>query len=484
MWLCGCLSTQPWWRPYSVACTVTSQGTPATRASLRAAPATSQSWECTRSTSRPSISSAPAARMSSFMWSTHEMNASRSSLGKSGSRTRWTVTPCRSSSVERGFACQASCSFLALAFGDVTSARVSRCTSCSCATSCSASLRTCRASPPSTIGGYSQERIRTRGGTRRGADHIVAASMPVPILLDCDPGHDDAVAILLAAGNDAIDLRAITTVAGNCPLDLATRNARRVAALAGLDVPIAAGAAGPRAGELVTAPDIHGETGLDGPDLTEEAPLDERTALELMVATLEASEEPITLMPTGPLTNVAALLEARPDLHGRIREIVIMGGSTAPGNTTPAAEFNIWVDPESAAVVFESGLPLTMIGLNLTHQAGATREVLERVQALPGAPARAVADWMVFFGSRYERVFGRFAPPVHDPCTVALLIDPEVMTLTDTFVAVETEGRWTRGMTVVDLHGRFGREPNARVAHELDAPRFWDLVIAALERLA
>src|SRR5688500_17216365 len=294
MWLCGCLSTQPWWRPYSVAWTVTSHGTPASRASWRAAPATSQSCECTRSGAISSTSSAPAARMSSFMWSTQEMNASRSSLGKSGSRTRWTITPCL---VSRASRCPPP--------------RVRTCTSWSCATSCSASLRTWRASPPSTIGGYSQERIRTRGGTGRAADHIVAASMPVPILLDCDPGHDDAVAILLAAGNDAVDLRATTTVAGNCPLDLATINARRVAALAGLDVPIAAGAAGPRAGELVTAPDIHGETGLDGHDLLEEAPLDERTALELMVATLEASGEPVTLVPTGPLTNVAALPEDR-----------------------------------------------------------------------------------------------------------------------------------------------------------------------------
>src|SRR3954464_14271788 len=174
--------------------------------------------------------------------------------------------------------------------------------------------------------------------------------MATPILLDCDPGHDDAVAMLLAAGSDAIDLRAITTVAGNCPLDLATRNARRVAALAGLSVPIAAGAAGPRAGELVTAPDIHGETGLDGHDLTEEAPLESRSALELMSAVLEQADEPITVVPTGPLTNVAALLEARPDLHDRIREIVIMGGSTLRGNTTPAAEFNIWVDPAPAAI--------------------------------------------------------------------------------------------------------------------------------------
>jgi len=310
--------------------------------------------------------------------------------------------------------------------------------------------------------------------------------MAVPILLDCDPGHDDAVAILLAAGHDAIDVRAITTVAGNCPLELATRNACGVAALAGLaDVPIAAGAAGPLQGELVTAPDIHGESGLDGYTLTTgEAPLDPRTALELMTATLEAAPEPVTLVPTGPLTNVAQLLSARPDLHTRIREIVLMGGSTGRGNTTPAAEFNVFVDPEAAALVFESGVPLTMVGLNLTHQARATPEVLERIRALPGEPARAVAGWMAFFGGAYERVHGEFAPPVHDPCTVAMLIDPSVIRCVDTFVAVETAGRWTRGATVVDLNGRLGRAPNARVAMELDAPRFWELVISALERLA
>ena len=165
---------------------------------------------------------------------------------------------------------------------------------------------------------------------RRGGDRALPAEMAIPILLDCDPGHDDAVAMLLAAGNDAVDLVAVTTVAGNCPLELATLNARRVAALAGLDgVPIAAGAAGPLQGELVTAPDIHGETGLDGYELTTgEAPLDPRTALELMADTLEAAPEPVTLVPTGPLTNVAQLLTARPDLHERIREIVLMGGST------------------------------------------------------------------------------------------------------------------------------------------------------------
>jgi inosine-uridine nucleoside N-ribohydrolase len=309
--------------------------------------------------------------------------------------------------------------------------------------------------------------------------------MATPILLDCDPGHDDAVAILLAAGNDAVDLLAITTVAGNCRLELATLNARRVAALAGLEgVPIAAGAAGPLQGELVTAADTHGASGLDGYELrTGEAPLDPRPALELMAATLETAPEPVTLVPTGPLTNVAQLLTTRPDLHERIREIVLMGGSTARGNTTPAAEFNVFVDPEAAAIVFDSGLPVTMIGLNLTHQARATPEVLERVRALPGEPARAVEGWMEFFGGRYERVHHEWAPPVHDPCTVAMLIDPTLIRCVDSFVAVETEGRWTRGATVVDLNDRLGRPPNARVAMELDAPRFWDLVIGALERL-
>src|SRR4051812_39596851 len=159
---------------------------------------------------------------------------------------------------------------------------------------------------------------------------MVRRRMATPILLDCDPGHDDAIALLLAAGDDAIDLLAVTTVAGNCPLELATINARRVLALAGAHaVPVAAGAAGPLKGPLVTAPDIHGETGLDGYELTTgDAPPDPRSALELMAATLEAAAEPVALVPTGPLTNVARLLTDRPDLHGRIREIVLMGGST------------------------------------------------------------------------------------------------------------------------------------------------------------
>jgi purine nucleosidase len=308
--------------------------------------------------------------------------------------------------------------------------------------------------------------------------------MAVPIVLDCDPGHDDAIAILLAAGHPGVEVRAITTVAGNGPLARTTANARRVAALAGLDgVPLAAGAAGPRHGALVTAPDVHGESALDGPALPpRDLPLDPRGAVALLADTLAAAAEPLTLVATGPLTNVAALLEERPEARERIRQIVLMGGSTGRGNTTPAAEFNVYVDPEAAEAVLAAGLPLTMIGLNLTHQAQATPAVVERIRAVGTEAAAIVAGWLDFFGERYRSLFGHGAPPVHDPCTIALLIDPAVIRCVEAFVAVETQGRWTRGATVVDLHGRLGHEPNARVAMELDFERFWDLVIGALGR--
>jgi inosine-uridine nucleoside N-ribohydrolase len=247
--------------------------------------------------------------------------------------------------------------------------------------------------------------------------------------------------------------------------------------LAGLtDVPVAAGAAGPRRGELVTAPDIHGETGLDGAELP--APtvaLDERGAVELMMA-----RGPATVVATGPLTNVAELLERAPDT---VSEIVWMGGSTDRGNTRPYAEFNAFVDPEAAAIVFASGVPLTMVGLNLTHQAQATPDVFDRLRAIGNPSAEAAIGWLSFFAETYRTVFGFGGPPVHDPCALAVLIDPSLVRCVDAFVAIETDGPWTRGATVVDLHGTLQRPPNARVAMELDAPGFWDLVIDAIAAL-
>jgi purine nucleosidase/pyrimidine-specific ribonucleoside hydrolase len=299
-----------------------------------------------------------------------------------------------------------------------------------------------------------------------------------PVLLDCDPGHDDAVAILLAAGRrDAIDLRAVTTVGGNAELEKVTVNARRVMTLAGLtDVPVAAGAAGPRRGELITALEVHGQSGLDGAELPEAAvELDERSAIALM-----ADRGPATVVATGPLTNVAALLEQSPDT---VSDIVWMGGSTDRGNTRPYAEFNALVDPEAAEIVFTSGKPVTMVGLNLTHQAQATPAIVERLRAIANPAAEASIGWLTFFADTYRTVYGFEGPPVHDPCALALVIDPSLVRCVDSFVAIETEGRWTRGATVVDLHGRLGEAPNARVAMELDVPRFWDLVMGAIAAL-
>jgi inosine/uridine nucleosidase len=305
----------------------------------------------------------------------------------------------------------------------------------------------------------------------------------IPCILDCDPGHDDAIAILLAAAHPAIDLRAITTVGGNGALDKVTLNARRICTLAGIDgVPIAAGADQPLAGELEVAADVHGESGLDGPALPEpRVALDPRGATDLIAATLDAATEPVTLIATGPLTNVAIALDHID--HAAIREIVWMGGSTERGNRTPYAEFNAWVDPEAAAAVVTSGVPITVIGLNLTHQALATDDVIARILALGTPLAETVAAWFDFFGATYRTLFGFPAPPVHDPCAVALVADPTMVRTVEAFVAIETEGAWTRGATVVDLDARLGEAPNARVGVELDVPRFWDLVVDAVDRL-
>jgi purine nucleosidase/pyrimidine-specific ribonucleoside hydrolase len=309
---------------------------------------------------------------------------------------------------------------------------------------------------------------------------------PIPILLDCDPGHDDAVALLLAVGSSGIDLRAVTTTFGNCSVDDATRNALQVLALAGApDVRVARGAAGPLSAELELGNYVHGASGLDGPELPEprSSPVD-LTAVELIRQVLDESSERITVVATGPITNVGQLLRDHPEVMAKIREIVFMGGSTERGNHTPAAEFNTHADPEALDIVLRSGVPVRMVGLNLTHQALATREVVERMQAMEHQVGRVCAGWMGFFGSSYNRIWEFDSPPVHDPCTIAGLLEPGLITWRDAFVAVELDGTWTRGATVVDLHHRYpDRAPNAKVAIGLDAGRYWDLVLACVDAL-
>jgi inosine-uridine nucleoside N-ribohydrolase len=304
--------------------------------------------------------------------------------------------------------------------------------------------------------------------------------MPTRCVLDCDPGHDDAIAIIAAVRAPQLDLRAITTVAGNGTLEQTTVNARKVAALVGADVPIAAGAAKPLRGDLVTAHDIHGQTALDGPELTAQAPLDPRSAHELLSEVLIAGDGPTTVIATGPLTNVARLLTESPSAASRVEQIVLMGGTTERGNTTPAAEFNIFVDPEAAATVFESGVPVRMAGLNLTHQAIADPEIRARIAGLHNPVADTVGGWLDFFAGAYRRYFAFAGPPIHDACAVAWAALPDLIDSTETFVAVELDGRWTRGATVVDLDGRLGHPPNTEVGMQLAREPFWDFILGAL----
>jgi inosine-uridine nucleoside N-ribohydrolase len=309
--------------------------------------------------------------------------------------------------------------------------------------------------------------------------------MPIPVLLDCDPGHDDALAILLAAGSPAIDLLGITTVAGNQTLPKTTLNARRICTAAGItSVPIAAGRAQPLYGQLRPAPGIHGESGLDGPAFGEPAVgVEPVGAVEFLRRVILDADQPVTLVATGPLTNVAALLLAHPDVAGGLREIVVMGGSTERGNVTPYAEFNIQTDPEAAAIVVGSGLPVTLCGLNVTHQALATSAVLDRIAALGTPLARICVDLLTFFADSYRRVFGFDAPPLHDPVAVARVIDPTVVTTVAANVVIELAGIHTRGATVIDLHQVTGRPPDTQVATSLDVDRFWQLIVTAIAAL-
>ena len=279
--------------------------------------------------------------------------------------------------------------------------------------------------------------------------------MAIPVVLDCDPGHDDAMALLLAVADPALDLLAVTTVAGNQTVDKCTLNARRVLSLAGATtIPIARGADRPLVRPLRIADDVHGVTGLDGPLFEDDPKVPEATttAHELLVDILTKHPSPVTVVATGALTNIARLLAERPDLSSRIDQIVWMGGSTERGNVTPYAEANCYVDPEAADQVLRSGIPFTMCGLNVTHQALVTDEVLAAFEQIGTPLATICIEWMTFFASTYRRLFGFTAPPLHDPVAVARVIDPTIVRCVEANVVIETTGQWTSGATAVDLH--------------------------------
>lgn len=308
--------------------------------------------------------------------------------------------------------------------------------------------------------------------------------MALPIILDCDPGHDDAIAIVLALASPELDVKAITSSAGNQTPEKTLRNVlRMLTLLQRQDIPVAGGARKPLMRELIIADNVHGESGLDGPALPEPdfAPQN-CTAVELMAKTLRESPQPVTIVATGPQTNVALLLNGHPELHNKIARIVMMGGAMVLGNWQPAAEFNIYVDPEAAEIVFQSGIPVVMAGLDVTHRAQIHDMDIERFRQVGNPVATIVAELLDFFMEYHKDAkWGFTGAPLHDPCTIAWLLKPELFTCAERWVGVETQGKYTQGMTVVDYYFLTGNQPNTTVLLDVDREGFVDLLA---ERLA
>ncbi|WP_313640642.1 nucleoside hydrolase [Paenibacillus sp. FSL K6-0276] len=307
--------------------------------------------------------------------------------------------------------------------------------------------------------------------------------MRTPIIIDCDPGHDDAIAILLAIANsEKLDLRGITTVGGNQILDKITENALKVISFVNAEIPVAKGAAGPLFGKLVTGEEAHGESGMDGPLLppSKFRPVEEG-AVEFMLNIIRSSEEKITLVPMAPLTNIALLITAYPEIKERIEKISLMGGGISYGNVTSTAEFNIYVDPEAARIVFESGIPITMSGLDVTDKAAIFED--EIVALKERGPVSTMVGELLDFYSIYGKKMGYVGSALHDPCAVAWLLHPELFESEHLYVTVETEGKMTRGMTVADKRKKTDRPANVEVLVGVDREAFMKLIFDSLEKL-
>jgi inosine-uridine nucleoside N-ribohydrolase len=305
-----------------------------------------------------------------------------------------------------------------------------------------------------------------------------------PIVHDCDPGHDDAIALMLALASPEVEVLGVTTVSGNQTLEKTTANAIRVLDHLGYErMPVAAGAPRPLVRERSVAARVHGESGLDGPSLPapSRAPVEEH-AIDWIAGTLREHPAPVTLVPTGPLTNIALLLARHPELEARIERVVLMGGAIGEGNVTPAAEFNIWADPESARRVFSSSLQVTMVGLDVTHRALITQAHVDRLAAA-GAAGRLAADLFGFYGRHHRRHYGWDGAPVHDAVAVAHVIDAGILETRRCGVRIDTGPELSRGRTYVDQWGSAGWEPNCDVAVGIDSERFLELLVERISRL-
>lgn len=302
------------------------------------------------------------------------------------------------------------------------------------------------------------------------------------IIMDCDPGHDDAIALILACSCDKLDVKAVTTVGGNQTVQKTTNNALRILQYIGKEIPVAVGADQPMSRDLIIAPSVHGDSGLDGPELPQPTrkPL-AIPAVQLMAEVVEKSEDKVTLVATGPLTNIAVFLLAYPRLKSRIDRISLMGGAAIGGNWAPAAEFNILVDPEAADIVFKSGIPITMAGLDVTHKARFYPEDIQEIKNQGGKVARMVGELLEFFIKFHNSLGWDFAP-MHDPCAVAWLIAPEIFESKHLNVTIDTCGEFTTGCTVTDFIGASGRKPNTDVLLGIDRKKLVNMVIDAVNK--
>ncbi|WP_372800908.1 nucleoside hydrolase [Paracoccus seriniphilus] len=311
--------------------------------------------------------------------------------------------------------------------------------------------------------------------------------MAQKIIIDTDPGQDDAVAILLALASPELELLGVTVVAGNVPLSRTEMNTRKILELAQRpDIPVHAGCAGPMDRELVTAEHVHGQSGLDGIELPEPTmPLQEQHGVDFIIDTLRAQPaNSVTLVPIGPLTNIATAFRRAPDIITRVQQIVLMGGAYFEvGNVTPAAEFNIYVDPIAAKEVFASGVPLVVLPLDATHEALTSAEWIAEMRALPNRCGPAVASWTDFFERYDKEKYGSKGAPLHDPCTIAWLLQPDLFTGRHINVEIETQGEFTTGMTVADWWGVTERTPNTLFIRHVDRDRLFALLSERLARL-
>lgn len=305
--------------------------------------------------------------------------------------------------------------------------------------------------------------------------------MPRPIIIDCDPGHDDAIALLLAfARPELVKVLAVTIVAGNQTLEKTVKNALKVLSFAGVQCEVAAGYDQPLIRPLEIADAVHGESGLDGPDLPEPTfAASTKHGVQTIIDQVRQSPDKVTIVPTGPLTNVAAALIGAPDIKKNIERIVLMGGAAREGNWTPAAEFNILVDPEAASVVFQSGVPITMVGLDVTHQAQVMTSEVELLLNSGNKVGVMVGELLEFFGE-FHKTMGFAGMPLHDPLAMAAVLDPTIVETEFLPVSVETQGQYTTGRTVVDFYGVTGKKPNVDVALKVDRDRFVQMVIDAM----